>query len=54
MSDYLRATERSKIAEEADKFASGGLFSPDANCEYDKVRVAVMTPGHCHRPLFPC
>lgn len=35
MAEYLRATGRSKIADEAQKYKS--LLTPDKNCEYDKV-----------------
>lgn len=39
MVDYLKATNRSDIAEEAKKHKE--LFQPDSGCEYDKVGLIV-------------
>ena len=39
MAQYLRATNREKIAEEANKYQK--LLNPDEKCEYDKVIKAI-------------
>merc|ERR1712045_968600 len=54
MADYLTATERSDIADEASKYKSS-LLSPDADCKYDQVvEIDLSTLGpHVNGPFTP-
>jgi len=54
MADYLTATERSPIAEEAAKYKDS-LLSPDAGCKYDQVveiDLSTLEP-HVNGPFTP-
>jgi len=54
MADYLAATERQDIADEANKYKSA-LLSPDADCKYDQVveiDLSTLEP-HVNGPFTP-
>jgi len=54
MADYLAATERQNIADEASKYKSS-LLSPDADCKYDQVveiDLSTLEP-HVNGPFTP-
>jgi len=54
MADYLAATERQNIADEASKFKTS-LLSPDADCKYDQVveiDLSTLEP-HVNGPFTP-
>jgi len=54
MADYLAATERQHIADEAGKYSSS-LLSPDADCKYDQVveiDLSTLEP-HVNGPFTP-
>merc|ERR1712117_774368 len=54
MADYLTATERTAIAEEAAKYKDS-LLSPDADCKYDQVveiDLSTLEP-HVNGPFTP-
>merc|ERR1712088_396426 len=54
MADYLAATERQHIADEAGKYSSS-LLSPDADCKYDQVveiDLSTLEP-HANGPFTP-
>jgi len=54
MADYLAATERQDIADEASKYKSA-LLSPDADCKYDQVveiDLSTLEP-HVNGPFTP-
>jgi len=54
MADYLAATERQEIADEAAKFKSS-LLSPDAGCKYDQIveiDLSTLEP-HVNGPFTP-
>merc|ERR1711971_702511 len=54
MGDYLAATERQHIADEAGKYSSS-LLSPDADCKYDQVveiDLSTLEP-HVNGPFTP-
>jgi len=54
MADYLAATERQDIADEASKFKTS-LLSPDADCKYDQVveiDLSTLEP-HVNGPFTP-
>merc|ERR1719150_2770571 len=54
MADYLAATERQNIADEAAKYKSS-LLSPDADCKYDQVveiDLSTLEP-HVNGPFTP-
>jgi len=54
MADYLAATERQHIADEAAKYSSS-LLSPDADCKYDQVveiDLSTLEP-HVNGPFTP-
>merc|ERR1712241_158651 len=54
MADYLAATERQHIADEAGKYSSS-LLSPDADCKYDQVVEIDLSPlePHVNGPFTP-
>jgi len=54
MADYLAATERQNVADEASKYKSS-LLSPDADCKYDQVveiDLSTLEP-HVNGPFTP-